>query len=98
MENPQFLTDVGINLKMAIAGFWGGVCHAFVFKQSDPWTAAGSIVVGLFTSNYLGPVAIHYVADWVGELGGGFIVGLASMAVCQGIVAGVKGWKFSKGE
>lgn len=96
-SNPQILTDLGINLKIAIAGFWGGVCNAFVLRTANPKELAGSIIVGLFTANYLGQVAVKYIGDWVGELGSGFIVGLSAMAICQGILAASKLWKFSRG-
>jgi 3-hydroxy-3-methylglutaryl CoA synthase len=88
---PGFLMQLGINVQDALAGFAGGVVNAFVFKRSDPYSVIGSMVVGAFTANYLsGPVG-----NYTGTSGGAaaFIVGLAGMAICQGIVEAAKAWK-----
>ncbi|HEY6022169.1 MAG TPA: hypothetical protein VIY48_20575 [Candidatus Paceibacterota bacterium] len=86
----DFLTSIGVHLQDLIAGFAGGVANAFVFKKSKPWAIIGSIVVGGFAANYLGSV----VSKIFGTSGGtsAFIVGLAGMAICQGIVESVGSW------
>jgi hypothetical protein len=89
---PDLLLSIGIKLPDLVAGFAGGVVHAFVFKRSDALSVMGSIVVGALTANYLGEPAAHYVG---GAFGGGasFIVGLCGMAICQGIAEAVKKWR-----
>lgn len=88
----DFLAALGIHLQDLIAGFAGGVANAFVFKRSKPWAIIGSIVVGGFAANYLGSA----VSTLLGTSSGtsAFIVGLAGMAICQGIVESAGSWKF----
>lgn len=81
------MEELGLNAQRLIAGFAGGVVHAFAFKQADPWAVVGSVVAGTFTANFLGPAAFHYIGPWVGDGGSAFVVGLSAMAVCQEIVA-----------
>lgn len=82
--SDDFFAIIGIHLKDLVAGFAGGVVNAFVFKKSNPWAIIGSIVVGGLAANYLGST----VAKIIGTSDGfsAFVVGLAGMAICQGIV------------
>jgi len=93
MQN-DFLTVLGIHLQDLIAGFAGGVANAFVFKKSKPWAIIGSIVVGGLAANYLG----HPISKFLGTSDGtsAFIVGLAGMAICQGIVESAGSWSIFK--
>ena len=84
------LDELGLNTSRLVAGFAGGVVHAFVFKQTDPWTAVGSVLTGTLTANFLAPAAVHYIGGWFGDGGTAFVVGLSAMAVCQGIVAAAR--------
>lgn len=91
MSSNDFLAWLGVNVPDLFAGFAGGVVNAFVFKRADPLSILGSMVVGAFTANFLsGPIG-HYL----GTNGGAsaFIVGLAGMGICQGIVEAAKNWK-----
>ena len=80
----DFLSMLGIHLQDLVAGFAGGVDNAFVFKKSKPWAIIGSIVVGAFAANYLGSVVGKVLGTSAGT--SAFIIGLAGMAICQGIV------------
>jgi len=86
----DFLTTIGINLQDLVAGFAGGVANAFVFKKSKPWAIIGSIVVGGFAANYLGSTVSKLIGTSAGT--SAFIVGLAGMAICQGIVESAASW------
>jgi len=86
----DFMTIVGIHLQDLIAGFAGGVANAFVFKKSKPWAIIGSIVVGGLAANYLGYPAGKFLGTSDGT--SAFIVGLAGMAICQGIVESAGSW------
>lgn len=86
----DFLSGIGIHLQDLIAGFAGGVANAFVFKKSKPWAIIGSIVVGGFAANYLGPTAVKIIGTSPGT--SAFIIGLAGMAICQGIVESAGSW------
>jgi hypothetical protein len=91
-DNPgDYLTWVGIKMPDLIAGFAGGVVNAFVFKRADPWSIIGSMIVGALTANYLSEPIGHYVGTQPGA--SAFIVGLAGMAICQGIVEAAKSWR-----
>lgn len=80
------LDDLGLNAKLLVAGFAGGVVHALVFKQTAPSGVIASVLTGTLTANFLAPVASHYLGDWLGVGGCAFVVGLTAMAICQGVV------------
>lgn len=84
----ELLLGIGIDIKIVIAGFAGGVVHTFFFKQVDPYTVVGSIVSGAFTANYLAEILAKLSGYSVGACG--FIAGFGSMALIQGIVSVVK--------
>jgi uncharacterized membrane protein YeaQ/YmgE (transglycosylase-associated protein family) len=90
-DDVPLLVQLGIKLPDLVAGFAGGVVNAFVFKRANPAGIIGSMIVGALTANYLSDAA----ARFTGTTGGAaaFIVGLAGMAICQGIVEGVRRWK-----
>jgi hypothetical protein len=88
--SDDFLSAVGIHLQDLIAGFAGGVANAFIFKKSKPWAIIGSIVVGGFAANYLGGPVGKLLGTSAGT--SAFIVGLAGMAICQGIVESAGTW------
>ena len=90
-DDPGFLITLGVKMPDLIAGLAGGVTNAFVFKRSDPISIIGSMVVGALTANYLSEPISHYIGTSAGA--GAFIVGLAGMAICQGIVEAAKSWR-----
>ncbi len=90
MPSPE---NFGFDAARLLAGFSGGVVHAFMFRQRDPYTVAGSIIAGTLTANYLSVPASVYMGNWVGEGGTAFILGLTAMIVCQGIITAAKVWK-----
>ena len=86
----DFFSLIGINLKDLVAGFAGGVANAFVFKKSKPWAIIGSVVVGGLAANYLGGTIGRLLGTSEGF--SAFVVGLAGMAICQGIVESAGSW------
>lgn len=90
MMSDDFLSVIGIHIQDLVAGFAGGVANAFVFKKSNPWAIMGSVVVGGFAANYLGSTISKLVGTSDGT--SAFIVGLAGMAICQGIVESASSW------
>lgn len=95
-NDPSFLHELGVRIPDLIAGLSGGIVNAFVFKRSDPWSIIGSVVVGALTANYLSPI----IGAYIGTVGPGsaFVVGLAGMAICQGIVETAKNWRILAGK
>lgn len=89
--DPNLLVQLGIKLPDLVAGFGGGVVNAFVFKRADPVSIVGSMIVGALSANYLAESFTRYLGTSQGA--GAFIVGLAGMAICQGIVEAAKSWR-----
>lgn len=79
------LDDFGLNASRLMAGFAGGVVHAFAFRETSPLGFIASVIAGTLTANYLGPAAIHYAGDWIGEGGSSFAVGLCGMTIIRGM-------------
>jgi hypothetical protein len=77
------LDDFGLNAMRLIGGFAGGVVHAFTIKTYEPWTAAGSVIVGTLTANFLGPAAQHFAPAWLGDYGASFVVGYCATIILQ---------------
>jgi len=90
-DDPGFFLSLGIKMPDLVAGFAGGVVNAFVFRRSDPVSIIGSMIVGSLTANYLSEPIGHYIGTGAGA--SAFIVGLAGMAICQGIVEAAKSWR-----
>jgi VIT1/CCC1 family predicted Fe2+/Mn2+ transporter len=88
--SDDLLAAIGIHIKDLFAGFAGGVANAFVFKKSNPWAIIGSIVVGGLAANYLGATVGRILGTSDGF--SAFVVGLAGMAICQGIVESAGSW------
>jgi hypothetical protein len=89
-DDPGFLIQLGVKIPDLIAGFAGGVVNAIALKRSDPWSIIGSVVIGGFTANYLTEPFSHYLGTGQGT--SAFLVGLAGMAICQGIISAAKTW------
>jgi zinc transporter ZupT len=86
-----FLVQLGINVHDMIAGFAGGTVNALVLKQSDPWSIIASMVAGALTANYMTDPVSRYLGTSAGT--SGFIVGVTSMALVQGLIAAARSWK-----
>ena len=86
-----FLDSLGLRLPDLVAGLAGGAVNAVVFRRVNPWAAAGSMVVGGLTANYLGEPAAHVLS--LGNGAASFIVGVAGMALCQAIISAAQNWR-----
>lgn len=84
----DFLLSLELNVKLIVAGLLGGIVHTFFFKQTDPYTILGSVVSGMFTSNYLAPTIAHLTGYSEGACG--FVAGFGAMALCAAIVNTIK--------
>jgi uncharacterized membrane protein YeaQ/YmgE (transglycosylase-associated protein family) len=92
---PLPLDDLAINVRDLVAGFLGGVVRIFTFGAVKPFEAAGAVLVGAITANYLAPSCAKYLS--LPEAPSGFIVGLAGMQIVLTITDMVKGWKPTRG-
>jgi hypothetical protein len=86
------LDELGLHTQLLVAGFAGGVAHAFAFKQTSPIAQVGSVIMGTVTANYFGPVVaqLPYVGDKLGVGASAFAVGISAMAIIQGVAAVVE--------
>jgi len=91
MDDPGIFVQIGVKFPDLVAGFAGGVVNAFIFKRADPVSIIGSMIVGALTANYLSESVGHYLGTTAGA--SAFVVGLAGMAICQGIVEAAKSWR-----
>lgn len=89
-DDASLLVQLGVKMPDLIAGFAGGVVNAIALKRSDPWSIISSVVVGGLTANYLTESFSHYLGTGTGT--SGFLVGVAGMAICQGIISAAKSW------
>lgn len=87
----EWLSEIGVNVPQAVAGFAGGVANVFVFRRVKPFDALGAVVVGTLTANYLGALVARTTG--LPELPVGFIVGLAGMAICLGCFNMARNWR-----
>lgn len=86
-------TILGIKITHLVAGILGGAVRAFLIGGG--WVQAFiSVFVGGVTSSYftdpLTHSAINYLMIPEGTVG--FLVGLTSMLLCEGILKYAKGW------
>jgi len=85
-EDPiSLLSSLGLDPKMLMAGFAGGLAHAFAVKNAKPGAQVASVVVGTLAANWLVP----WMTDMLGIHGAGatgacgFIVGVSAMTIVQ---------------
>lgn len=97
----QFLHDIGIGLKAlglnestATAGLLGGTVRGLIL-QGGWFNGIVSAFVGAVTANYLAPSialsATLNVWNW-SEATIGFVVGMAGMLICEGVLKYFKDW------
>lgn len=92
LHDPATLTVLGIKLYHVAAGLAGGMVRAIVRPGTSLWQGLGACVVGALTAAYITPVAAPWAQDYFGseavgiEGATGFVLGLAGMAFCEGIL------------
>lgn len=89
------LESLGFHGVVLMAGFAGGVCYVALQEGMNLRAACSSIVVAVFTANYLSELAAHYLG--LGTLLGpaAFIMGLTATWVCKAIMRKAQSWNFS---
>jgi energy-converting hydrogenase Eha subunit A len=56
----EFLTDLGINITLIIAGFLGSIAVQMSKKSKFDWrTSLLSIALGMLTANYVTPIVVE---------------------------------------
>lgn len=89
-DDPNFWASLGIRLPDLIGGTAGGTAAAVAFKRSGVTSIISSVLVGALTASYM----TAWVTQYLGTFAGGvsFVVGLGSMAICQGLGAMITKW------
>ena len=85
------LHEIGVRLNDLVGGFAGGVVSAVVMRNTSPWQAVGTVLVGALSANYLADFARNYTGLSAGA--GAFIVGLTAMVTMNGVIEAAKRWK-----
>lgn len=86
----EALLEFGLKLNDLVAGFAGGVVSSLVMRNTSPWQAVASVLVGTLTANYLAEHARSVLG--LGE-GAAFIVGLTAMVTMNGVIEAAKRWR-----
>jgi len=92
-SGPPLIEWLGLRIPDLIAGFAGGVVNSFVFRHGEPWAVIGSMIVGALTANYLGEPTARLLN--LSEGASSFLVGVAGMAIVQGIVSAAQNYRFN---
>lgn len=84
-----------------VAGFLGAVSAAIVLRQKTPYEILATIVVGVISAIYFGPL----VSDWLVRILGfdevsshhihnaaAFICGLTGMSISSGVIGAAHTW------
>jgi len=87
----DFLVAIGVNAKILIAGFAGGVVKALYDKSKSPVDVLSSVIGGALTANYVAGVAIKWSGlNGITEGFAGFAVGVGGMLIVQGILGAIR--------
>lgn len=84
-------SDLGVEIGVALAGFWGAVASLSFIPQLKPYQAIGIVLVGTVTAMYLTPLVVPHLPVWVGDSeslkrGVAFVLGVTGMSIVGGIV------------
>jgi hypothetical protein len=71
-----------INVQYLVAGFMGGIVHAFRLKKATPWEVIGYIVAGGLTANYFTPQLLRFMPHLPAGLTA-FMIGYGGFRICR---------------
>ncbi len=86
MQQHSNKTDYGIDGGLLMAGFFGALILAMTTKNQTPGKAITSILAGAICANYLTPVAINFMPDYIqnnGKYGTAFVMGFIGLKVLE---------------
>lgn len=93
MDQNTSDSNYGIDFGLLMAGFFGALILALTTKNQTPGKAIASIIAGAICANYLTPVALNFMPDYIqdnGKYGTAFImgfIGLKTLEVIYDLVA-----------
>ena len=71
-----------INIQYLVAGFAGGIVHAFLVRKAGPWEIIGYIVVGGLAANFFTPQMLRLLSQIPPGLLA-FLVGMGGFRICR---------------
>jgi Na+/proline symporter len=86
MQQGSNNTDYGIDLGLLLAGFFGALILALSTKNQTPGKAITSILAGAICANYLTPIALNMMPDYIqhnGKYGTAFVMGFIGLKVLE---------------
>ena len=86
MQQDSNNTDYGIDLGLLLAGFFGALILALSTKNQTPGKAITSILAGAICANYLTPIALNMMPDYIqqnGKYGTAFVMGFIGLKVLE---------------
>lgn len=76
------LSFLDINIQYLVAGFAGGIVHAFLVRKAGPWEIIGYIVVGGLAANFFTPQVLKILTQMPAGLLA-FMVGMGGFRICR---------------
>ena len=86
MQQNTHDSDYGIDAGLLMAGFFGALILALTTKNQTPGKAITSVLAGAICANYLTPVALNFMPDYVqnnGKYGTAFVMGFIGLKVLE---------------
>lgn len=86
MQQNSNNTDYGIDFGLLMAGFFGALILALTTKNQTPGKAIASILAGAICANYLTPVTLNFMPDYIqnnGKYGAAFVMGFIGLKVLE---------------
>lgn len=86
MQQNSNNTDYGIDFGLLMAGFFGALILALTTKNQTPGKAITSILAGAICANYLTPVTLNFMPDYIqsnGKYGAAFVMGFIGLKVLE---------------
>jgi hypothetical protein len=75
---------IDLNIQYLVAGFAGGIVHAFMVRKATAWEVIGYIVVGGLTANFFVPQLLRVISLFNQAPGlAAFIVGIGGFHICR---------------
>lgn len=71
-----------LNIQYLVAGFAGGIVHAFLVRKAKPWEIIGYIVVGGLSANFFVPQLLRLLTQIPAGLLA-FLVGMGGFRICR---------------
>lgn len=86
MQQHSNESDYGIDGGLLMAGFFGALVLAMTTKNQTPGKAITSILAGAICANYLTPVALNFMPEYVqnnARYGTAFIMGFIGLKTLE---------------